>query len=160
MLQHILRDWRDRHLWILLFLSLIVLFCIYCITLPSPLFINIGTKDDERYVQDFHSREQGELYSFRWTKDSSYIKIPNLGSLPLEITLGADAARPEGQPLPKVSLIASGTVLANFTMENGIWAHQFLYHPPLFPLPRDLLLEVNPTLFSLQAMSIEPWEFF
>jgi hypothetical protein len=127
----------------LLFLSLVVLFSIYCITLPSPLFVNIGTEDDERYVQDFHSREQGELYSFRWTKDSSYIKIPNLGSLPLEITLGADAARPEGQPLPKVSLIANGTVLADFTMENGIWAHQFLYHPPLFPLPRDLLLEVK-----------------
>jgi hypothetical protein len=73
--------------------------------------------------------------------------MPNLGSLPLEIILGADAARPEGQPLPEVSLIANGAVLADFTMQNGIWAHQFLYYPPLFPLPKDLLLEVKSDTF-------------
>jgi hypothetical protein len=147
MFRHTLRAWRDRHLWILLFLSLVVLFCIYRITLPSPVFINIGVEDDEPYVHNFHFREQGEHYPFRWTKDSSYIKIPNLASLPLEITLGADAARPEGESLPRVSLIANGTVLADFTMQNGIWAHQFLYHPSLSLLPRDLLLEVKSDTF-------------
>ena len=147
MLQHTLRQWRDRYTWILLLLSLIVLFCVYRITLPSPIFINLGTEDDDRYLRNFHSRDQSEVYHFRWTKDSSYIKIPNLGSLPLEIVLGADAARPEGQSLPKVSLIANGTVLADFTMQNGIRAHQFLYHPFLFPLPKDLLLEIKSDTF-------------
>jgi len=131
----------------LLFLSLVVLFCIYRITLRSPVFINIGAEEDERYVHNFHLREQGEHYPFRWTRDSSYIKIPNLASLPLEITLGADAARPGGESLPRVSLIANGRVLADFTMQNGIWAHQFLYHPSLSPLPRDLLLEVKSDTF-------------
>ena len=147
MLEHTLREWRDRHFWLLLLLSLVVLFCIYRITLPSPIFINLGTEGDERYLRNFNPGEQGELYPFRWTKDSSYIKIPNLGSLPLEIVLGADAARPEGKPLPRVSLIANGTVLADFTMQNGIWAHQFPYHPPLFPLPKDLLLEIRSATF-------------
>jgi hypothetical protein len=147
MLQHTLREWRDRRLWLLLFLSLVVLFCIYRITLPSPIFINVGTDGDERYLRNFNSREQGELYPFRWTKDSSYIKIPNLGSLPLEIALAGDAARPEGQPLPRVSVIANRTLLADFTMQNGIWAHRFLYHPPLFPTPRDLLLEIKSDTF-------------
>jgi hypothetical protein len=148
MLRHTLEGWRDRHFWILLFLSLVVLFGVYRITLPSPIFINVGLEGDERYLSDFNLGEQGEHYPFRWTKDSSYIKMPNLGSLPLEIILGADAARPEGQPLPEVSLIANGEVLADFTMQNGIWAHQFLYRPPLFPLPKDLLLEVKSDTFT------------
>jgi len=147
MLQHTLRGWGDRYFWLLLFLSLVVLFCVYRIILPSPIFINLGTESDGRYLLNFHHGEQGELYPFRWTKDASFIRIPNLGSLPLEITLGADAARPEGQPLPRVSLIANGTVLADFIMENGIWAHRFLYQPPLVPLPRDLLLEVKSDTF-------------
>jgi hypothetical protein len=147
MLRHTLKGWRDRHFWILLFLSLVVLFCVYRVTLPSPIFINVGTEGDERYLSDFNLTEQGELYPFRWTRDSSYIKIPNLGSLPLEIILGADAARPEGQPLPKVSLIANGTALADFTMQNGIRAHQVLYYPPLFLLPKDFLLEVRSDTF-------------
>jgi len=148
MLQHALRGWKDRYVWLLLFLSLVALFGVYWIILPSPLLINVGTEGDECYLRNFNSREQGELYPFRWSKGSSYIKIPNLGSLPLEITLGADAARPEGQPLPGVSLMANGTALADFTMQNGIRAHQFLYHPSLFPLPRDLLLEIKSDTFS------------
>jgi hypothetical protein len=147
MFKHTLKEWRDRRFWILLFLSLVVLFCVYRLTLPSPIFINVGTEGDERYLRDFHSGEQGEGYPFRWTQDSSYVKVPNLGSVPLEIVLGADAARPEGQLLPKVSLTANGTVLADFTMQNGIRAHRFLYHPPLFPLPKDLLLEIESDAF-------------
>jgi hypothetical protein len=147
MLWHTWKGWRDKHFWPLLFLSLVALFCVYRIALPSSIFINLGTEGDERYLRNFNLGEQGELYSFRWTKGSSYIRIPNLGSLPLEITLGADAARAEGQPLPRVSLIANGTVLADFTMQNGIWAHQFFYHPPLFPLPKDLLLEIKSDTF-------------
>jgi hypothetical protein len=127
MLQHILKEWRDRHFWLLLFLSLVVLFCVYQITLPSPIFINLGTEGDERYLRNFHLREQSEL--------------------PLEIILGADAPRPEGQPLPQVALIANGAVLADFTMQNRLLAYQFLYHPPLFPLPRDLLLEIKSETF-------------
>jgi hypothetical protein len=148
MLQHTLREWRDRRFWLLLFLSLVVLCCLHRITLPSPIFINLGTEGDERYLSNFNLGEQGEFYPFRWTRDSSYIEIRNLGSLPLEITLGADAARPEGQPSPRVTLIANGTVLADFTMQNGIRAHQFFYHPPLFPSPKDLLLEVKSDTFS------------
>jgi hypothetical protein len=148
MFNRTLREWRDRRFCILLFLSLVVLFCVYRITLPSPLFINLGTEGDERYLRDFYSREQGGFYSFRWTKGSSYVKLPNLGSLPLEIILGGDAARPEEQPLPRVSLIANGTVLADFTMQNGIRAYQFFYDPPTFSLPRDLLLEVKSDTFA------------
>jgi 4-amino-4-deoxy-L-arabinose transferase-like glycosyltransferase len=148
MLQHTLRDWRDRPFWLLLFLSLVVLFCVYRIALPSPVFINLGTEGDERYLRNFHFGEQSELYPFRWTKDSSYIEIPNLGSLPLEIILGADAPRPEGQPSPRVSLIANGTVLADFTMQNELLAYRFLYHPPLISLPRDLLLEIQSDTFA------------
>ena len=148
MLEHTLREWRDRRFWILLFLSLVVLFCLHRVTLPSPIFINLGTEGDERYLGNFNLGEQRKFYPFRWTKDSSYIKIRNLGSLPLEIVLGADAARPEGQPSPRVALIANGTVLADFTMQNGIRAHQFFYYPPLFPLPKDLLLEVKSDTFS------------
>ena len=147
MFKHALREWRGRHVWILLSLSLVVLVYIYQTILSSPIFINVGVEDDEPHVHNFHLREQGEHYPFRWTRDSSYIKIPNLASLPLEITLGADAARPGGESLPRVSLIANGRVLADFTMQNGIWAHQFLYHPSLSPLPRDLLLEVKSDTF-------------
>jgi len=116
--------------------------------LPSPIFINVGAEGDERYLRNFHSEEQSGVYPFRWTKDFSYVKVSNLGFLPLEITLGADAARSEGQPLPRVALIGNGAVLADFTMQNGIQTHRFLYHPPLFPLPEDLLLEIKSDTFA------------
>ncbi len=34
MLQHTLREWRDKRFWILLFLSLAALLCVYRITNP------------------------------------------------------------------------------------------------------------------------------
>jgi hypothetical protein len=148
MLQHTLRQWRGRHFWALLLLSLVVLFCVYRITLPSPIFINVGGEGDERYLRNFHSEEQSGVYPFRWTKGSSYVQVPDLGFLPLEITVGADAARSEGQPLPRVALIGNGVVLADFTMQNGIQTHRLLYHPPLFPLPKDLLLEIKSDTFA------------
>ena len=62
MRRRFLKGWRDRPFWLLLFLSLVILFCVYRISLPLPLFINLGTESDGRYLLNFHREEQGEFY--------------------------------------------------------------------------------------------------
>ncbi|MFB0533941.1 MAG: hypothetical protein ACETWR_03050 [Anaerolineae bacterium] len=66
----------------------------------------------------------------------------------MEIEIGADGARPEGEPPPKVTLIANGEKVADFLATSGILAYQFDYLPTSPPFPGDLLLEIKSETFA------------
>lgn len=138
---------RDRYFLLLMLISTIVLFLACQMWLSRPLFVNIGCEGDERYVKGFYHREGDEGFSYRWTKDSSTVRFPDMGYMPARIGLAMDGARPEGQPLPQVSVLASGEPIADFVAQNGIRAYEFDYFPSSFPLPRDLLLEIKTETF-------------
>lgn len=139
---------RDRGLYAIFALSMVFLSFAYAAGLPSTLFINIGEQDDQDYIRNFYNREQG-VFSFRWTKESSTIRIPELACVPGRISLAAAGARPRGETLPTVTILGGGGVLAEFGVQSEIGAYEFAYSPPsLCLLPSDLILEIRSDTFD------------
>jgi hypothetical protein len=138
---------RDRYFLLLALISTIALFLACQMWLSRPLLIDVGLESDERYVKGFYHREGDEGFSYRWTTGSSMVRFPEMGYMPTRIILAMNGARPEGQPLPRVSLLANGGPIADFVASSGIRAYEFDYFPSSFPLPRDLRLEIKSETF-------------
>jgi 4-amino-4-deoxy-L-arabinose transferase-like glycosyltransferase len=139
----------DRGLCAIFLLSLVVLMVAYHAGLPSATFINVGDPSDQRSVHNFYDREQG-VFPFRWTKDSSTITLPELACVPATIRLTAAAARPQGEPLPTLTIFADSQTLAHFVVQNDIQVYELAYSPPTLTclLPRDLLLFLTSDTFD------------
>ena len=139
----------DRGLYAMLILSMAALSVAYHAGLPSATFINVGDRTDQRYVHNFYDREQG-VFPFRWTKDSSSIKVPELACVPTTIRLAAAAARPQGELLPTLTILANSTTVAHFVVQNEIGTYELAYSPPVQRClwPRDLLLHVTSDTFD------------
>jgi hypothetical protein len=140
-------SFEHKILCILIFLSMIALFFACQIWLPQPLFVDVGHQGDERYVEGFYQQEGGEGFYYRWATDSSIIRCPDTGYMPAKISLAMDAARPEGHPLPNVTVMANGETVTDFVAPNGIRTYEFDYFPYSFPFPGDLLLEIKTETF-------------
>ena len=138
---------RGRYFLLLVLVSTIALFLACQMWLSRPLFVDIGLEGDERYVRGFYQREGSKEFSYRWTKGSSTIRFPDMGYMPARIRLAMDGARSEGQPSPKVTVIANEEIVADFVVPNGIRVYEFDYFPSSFPFPRDLLLEIQSETF-------------
>ena len=126
---------------------MVALFLTCQVWLSRPLLVDIGREGDERYVEGFYYREGDGGFSYRWTKDYSTVRFPEMGYMPVKITLAMDGAQLEGQPLPQVSILANKEPIADFVASNGIRAYEFDYFPSSFPFPRDLLLEIKTETF-------------
>jgi len=139
----------DRGLYAIFLLSMAVLIVAYHAGLPSAAFINVGDPSDHRYLHNFYDREQG-VFPFRWTKDSSTIRVPELGCAPATIRLAAAAARPQAEPLPTLTILANSKIVAHFVVQNEIGMYELAYSPPVQRclLPRDLLLHVTSDTFD------------
>lgn len=138
---------RDRGLHAILLLSAGVVFLAYPLGLAPGLFINIGDGHDQAYIRNFYDQEQA-AFPFRWTKDGSTIRIPELGCAPASIRLSAAGARSEGARLPTVTIRGNDEVIAEFVVQNEMAAYEFAYSP-LRPclLPRDLTLQLRSDTF-------------
>jgi len=146
-------DLKDGKLYLLLFLSAILLFLSFwagVLAFPAS-SINVGDESDEGHAQNFHGRERNEWFSFRWTKGHSAIVVSGSGNVPLEMKLEMDGVRPEDQPAPRVRLIARGQELASFTAERGLKTYEFRYTPRTPTVARDLVLEIRADTFSPAA---------
>jgi len=139
----------DRGLYAIFLLSMAVLIFAYHAGLPSAAFINVGDSSDQRYVHNFFDREQG-VFPFRWTKQSSTIRVPELACVPTTIRLAAAAARPQREPLPTLTILANSKIVAHFVVQNEIGVYELTYSPPVQRclLPRDLLLHVTSDTFD------------
>jgi len=139
----------DRGLYAIFLLSMAVLMVAYHAGLSSAAFINFGDRSDQRSVHNFYDREQG-VFPFRWTKDSSTIRVPELACVPATIRLTAAAARPQGEPLPTLTILANSKIVAHFVVQNRIGMYELAYSPPVQRclLPRDLLLHVTSDTFD------------
>jgi hypothetical protein len=138
---------EHKNFFVFMFLSMITLFFASQMWLPRPLSVDIGREGDERYIEGFYQREGTEGFYYRWTTGSSTIRFPDTGYMPVKISLAMDAARPEGQSPPRVTLTANGEMVADFVVLNGIRTYEFDYFPSSFPFPRDLLLEIKTETF-------------
>lgn len=139
----------DRGLYAIFLLSMAVLMVAYHAGLPSAAFINVGDPSDQRYVHNFYDREQGS-FPFRWTKNSSTIRVPELACVPTTIRIAAAAARPQGEPLPTLTILANSKIVAHFVVQNEIGMYELAYSPPVQRclLPRDLVLQISSDTFD------------
>jgi 4-amino-4-deoxy-L-arabinose transferase-like glycosyltransferase len=141
---------KDRLLYLLLLLSALSLFVCFQLGLRSlsPWLVNVGDPGDQAYVTDFHQRESNEWSSFRWTKDRSFVRLPDVGYIPVTVSLTLNGWRPEDQAAPQVVLLANGRELSRFPAEKEMATYQFRYVPALTLLHKDLVLEIRSDTFS------------
>jgi len=135
---------------LLLFLSAAILFLSFraAVLATPPFTLNVGDYDDELYVHGFHQREANEWSTFRWTKAHSSITVPGARNLPATITLALNGWRPEGEPGPRVRVVAHGQELANVIAKTEMTSYQIEYTPGSPSLSTRLVLDIYAETFS------------
>jgi len=95
-------------------------------TAPEPFrSLDIGAADDLN-IWRFHAKERMETTSFRWSRDASYIALPNLPSSVRSVTLWmGDGGRLPGLPPARVTLYLDDQLLGEVTVVGGFQPHRF-----------------------------------
>ena len=132
---------------LLLLFSTVLLGFFYSHLLTQDIFLDLGSLDDEGYVQGFYARENVSASPYRWSSGHSSLLFPSRGHLPFTISMAADAPRPEGQSQPEVSIVANGQTIGQFVAGTGVREYSFQYGPSS-TWPADLLLEINTSTFA------------
>jgi hypothetical protein len=82
----------------------------------TPFEIDLGEPGDGAYLRNFYDIETADAVSYRWSSDRSSIFLPGIGGYtPVLLRVRLNSSRPEGLPLPQVSLRANGLELPPFT---------------------------------------------
>lgn len=146
-------DLKDGKLYLLLFLSTILLFLSFWAGVHAfpPYEINVGDESDEGYVPGFHGRERSQWSSYRWSKARSAIIVPDAGNVPLDMKVTMDGGRPEDLPAPDVRLFAHGEQLAAFIVKNGLKSYEFRHTPRTPSVARDLVVQIRADAFVPSA---------
>jgi hypothetical protein len=113
----VLRDhWRARLFLALIVLVPVLLFGVYQVRLGHTLHLGVPT-DDKPYVLGFNAPEQGDFGKFRWTTETSIIRLPALGGGPYRLTLYLAGS---ANPRPAVAVAVNGTALQTLTVAPGL----------------------------------------
>jgi hypothetical protein len=98
---------------------------------PASLDLDVGTNDD-LYVVRFHSKEQTEGRSIRWSRDRSYVASPTLPATAREVVLTMnDGGRPPAAPRAVVTISLAGQVLGAVTVDTGFKDYRVAIPPEL-----------------------------
>jgi hypothetical protein len=89
------------------------------VSAPTSLDLDVGTSDD-LYVVRFHSKEQTEGRSIRWSRDRSYIESATIPASAREVVLTMnDGGRPPAAPPATVTVSLAGQALGSVTVDTG-----------------------------------------
>jgi hypothetical protein len=99
---------------------------------PEPFrSINIGT-DDDLMVWRFHAKEQPDATSYRWSRDASYIALPNLPASVRTVTLWIGAGgRPDFLPPARLAVYLDGELVGEATVGEAFQPYRFAIPPAL-----------------------------
>jgi hypothetical protein len=87
--------------------------------------LDVGTSDD-LYVRRFHAKEQGAGFSFRWSRDVSYISIVGAGPACQALTIWlSGSGRPPGAGAAAVSVFLNDRPLGSVTAASGVLPYRF-----------------------------------
>jgi hypothetical protein len=97
----------------------------------APFALDVGVNDDLHVVR-FHSKEQSEGRSFRWTRDRSYVSLTHVDAADRELELVmSDGGRPSKVPPARVTVSLDNQVLGSVSVGTG-------FAPYAFPIPPAL----------------------
>ncbi|HWQ12174.1 MAG TPA: hypothetical protein VNL77_05205, partial [Roseiflexaceae bacterium] len=139
---------RDRGLALLL--GLFAALLLLAAQAPLAYSVDVGVEDgpgsDLPLVAGFHPREQDVQGTFRWTKDSSQIRLPGVGARPLWLTLRFIAVREEvARRGPReLELWAGGRLAARLPVRPQGAIYRLALAPPA---DGDYLLELRSATF-------------
>jgi hypothetical protein len=122
LLKKIVLSWQ---LWAVVLFSAIVLLAAY--QNRETYRIDIGGQSDLPFVTGFFAKEHNDQLNYRWSKDSSEIVLPGIGSPgDLLIDLQMNAWRPAGTPPPFVTVLANGTELGTVQPTGELKSYRFV----------------------------------
>ena len=111
-------------------------YSIYELTPPGdaptgPLDLDVGTNDD-LYVVRFHSKEQTEGRSIRWTRDRSLVATRALAPTSHEVILTmSDGGRPAAAPTALVTVMLDNERLGSVVVDTGFKEYRLQIPPAL-----------------------------
>jgi tetratricopeptide (TPR) repeat protein len=116
------------------------------LTIEPGGFIDIGNLDFG-YVKGFWGSERVDSLTYRWSKETSYIKFPQIeASSPLTLSLCIAGSRPLGIRPPRVSIKVNGHTLAEFMTSKEMEIYEFAVDRWMLK-PGDLVIEIKSDTF-------------
>ncbi|HET7220316.1 MAG TPA: hypothetical protein VFJ02_19810 [Vicinamibacterales bacterium] len=97
----------------------------------GPFDLDVGVNDDLNVLR-FHSKEQSENRTFRWSRDRSYVSINHVDANNREVELVMnDGGRPPAVPPAEVTVSLDGVVLGTVTVSTGFRPYRLSIPPAL-----------------------------
>lgn len=138
----------SKWLYLLLFLSIGVVFLAYQYAVPYSIDVGGIRADDELFIGGFYQRETTADDDYRWTRGQASIDIPGIGlgrSWNLHVHLSG--YRPSEEP-PRVRLKVNGQDLPDFIAEGGMVEYQFPIETSMIGWDGNLVFEIQTEVFS------------
>jgi hypothetical protein len=146
----VVSELKGRTVYILLFVSLAVLFLAY--QARTPFELDLGATGDEAYISGFHDPEQVHGLSFRWSSDRSSIVFPGIGGYaPALLRLRLSAYRPADVSPPRVTVRANGREIASFLVSGEFETYEL-------PIGRDAVGVSGTLRAELRSETFVPHE--
>lgn len=137
---------KHKTIYMLGAISVAILFLAYQV--KTPFEIDLGEPGDEAYLHDFHDIEIADGVSYRWSSDISSIFLPGIGGYaPMLLRVRLNGSRPEGFPLPQVSLRANGRELLPFTASDQFETYEFAIDKETVGTSGNLEVEIDSEFF-------------
>jgi hypothetical protein len=97
----------------------------------GPFELDIG-RDDNLHVLRFHSSEESDGRTFRWTGPQSFVSITSVSPGSREVVLIAgDGGRPAAAPAAIIDVFLDGQRLGSAVVKGGFAPHTFVIPPAL-----------------------------
>jgi hypothetical protein len=142
----LIQELKGRTVYILLLVSLAVLFLAYQVRTPSEL--DLGTRGDEAYLSGFHDPEHAGDTSYRWSSDSSSVRLRGIAALtPAMLRLRLNGSRPSGVDAPRVTVLANGHDLRSFSVTQDFESYEMPIDGQTLGISGDLEIEIRSDSF-------------
>jgi hypothetical protein len=142
----VVNELKGRTVYFLLLVSLVVLFLAYQVR--TPLEVDVGATGDEAYLSGFHDPESAGDISYRWSSDSSFVRLPGIAArAPTMLRLRLNGSRPIGVDAPRVTVLANGHDLCSFSASQDFESYEVPVNGQILGLSGDLEIEVRADSF-------------
>lgn len=111
---------------------------------PFTFNLDIGPGGDSIYVANFYAPEENLAFDYRWSKDTSYVNLYQVGT-PYKLTFRAVSANPAPEPV-RLTITANGQEIGQATIGQAPEIYTVTSsRPVLSPEDLTLILKVDNT---------------
>jgi hypothetical protein len=142
----VVNELKSRSIYVLLIVSLGVLFLAYQVR--TPLELDLGARGDDAYITGFHDPEYAGDISYRWSSDSSVVSFQGVATwTPADLRLRLNGSRPPDMDPPHVTVLANGTELVSFVAVDQFETYEIPIDQQVMGLSGALEIEIRSDSF-------------